>query len=180
LFFAAELTEGHRSAPLKGSFTADIALKNLLAGSGLVSRAVDDLGFTLVSSTADGAAVSSPDATPAALRFNSYSAAIQDAVRGALCRHAETAPGSYRTLVRFWMRASGAVARIELVTSTGDSARDATLSSALEGLDIGSPPPAALPQPVILLLTSDGRPVEYCSPTRAAIRRAESDRGSSR
>jgi hypothetical protein len=183
LFFAAELTEGHRSAALKGVFTPEIALKNLLVGSGLAARAIDDQGFTLVSlsSTRGGSAAVTPDAaSPAALRFNAYSAAIQIAVRGALCRRKETTPGSYRALVRFWTSASGTVARTELVTSTGDNARDAMLSSALEGLDIGGAPPAALPQPVVLLLTSDGRSSEYCSEDRSVIGHAESGREAAR
>lgn len=179
LFVDTELTAGRRSAPLKGVFSFEEALKNLLAGTGLLARAIGDQGFTLVSlplARAGGEAGGPGAMSPTVLRFNSYSAAIQNAMRGALCHHEETRPGSYRTLVRLWIGASGAVTGAELVTSTGDSTRDALLSGAFQGLAVGAPPPADLPQPVTLLVTSGNRPPGYCPEEGRALPRADANR----
>lgn len=176
LFVDAELTAGRQSAALKGTFVPEIALNNLLAGTGLAARAIDDQGFTLVSLSTSAAGTPARDAaSPMVLRFNRYSAALQDAMRSALCQREETAPGSYRALVRFWIGGSGAVARTELVTSTGDDRRDALLAAVFRGLAIGTPPPADMPQPVTLLVTSDARSAGYCSGVRRALSRAAMD-----
>jgi hypothetical protein len=89
-------------------------------------------------------------------RFDVYSAALQDALHNALCRHQETAPGSYRVLARAWIGSAGLTDRAELLTSLGDARRDALLTESLRGLAVGSPPPAGLPQPVTLLITPEG------------------------
>ena len=184
LMVDAELIAGLRSSALKGTFAPETALGILLGGTGLAPRAIGDQGFTLVSPSStrpapDDRSRALVQVSPTVVRFNDYSAAIQGAVRGALCQSAETSPGSYRALIRFWVDASGMVARTELLTSTGDKARDAKLSAAVQGLPIGAVPPVGLPQPVTLLFTADGRSSGYCS-GGAARRRAEADRGLAR
>jgi hypothetical protein len=180
LFVDTELTAGRRSAALKGVFSVESALESLLAGTGLAARAIGDQGFTFVSlpSAQAGGGPSVPGAiSPTVLRFNSYSAAIQDAMRGVLCRHEEARPGPYRTLIRLWIGVSGVVTRTEFITSTGDSTRDGMLSGAFQGLAVGTPPPADLPQPVTLLVTSGSRPSGYCPEGGSAIRRTDANRG---
>jgi hypothetical protein len=179
LFVDAELAAGRRSTALKGVFSFDDALKDLLAGTGLEPRAIGDQGFTLVSQppTRMGSDASVPGAiSPTVMRFNRYSAAIQDAMRSALCRHDETRLGTYRALIRLWIGTSGAVTGIELVTSTRNSARDAALSGVFRGLTVGMSPPADLPQPVTLLVTSGNRPAGYCSDGGQGLRRADANR----
>lgn len=55
--------------------------------------------------------------------------------------------------MRLWINAAGVVVRSELLTSTGTENRDAALYEAIRALAIGAPP-ADLPQPVTLLVTS--------------------------
>jgi hypothetical protein len=109
-------------------------------------------------------------------RFDAYSAAVQDAMRSALCRQKQTAPGSYRVLARLWIGRSGVADRAELVTSTGDASRDAMLAARFRGLAIGSSPPSDLPQPVTLLVTSESVRAEYCLEPRRSAREHESVR----
>lgn len=163
LFANAELTSGRQSRSLKGKFIPRVALDNLLAGTGLSARAIDDQGFTLVALPTAAVGAQDRAVSPTVLRFNRYSAALQDAVRSALCQHDETAPGSYRVLARFWIASSGAVARTELVTSTGETHRDGALTAAFQHLAIGAVPPVDLPQPVTLLVTFDTQSARYCS-----------------
>ncbi|KRQ92813.1 secretin and TonB N-terminal domain-containing protein [Bradyrhizobium valentinum] len=175
LFVDAELVSGLRSTALQGVLTPEAALRALLAGTGLTARAIDDQGITLVPlPPGNGSAASAPGKVSATvMRFNNYSAAIQDTLRIALCRRAETTPGSYRALMRIWINASGVIVRSELVTSTGNGSRDAAIAAAVRDLAVGLPPPRDLRQPVTLLVSADGASSAYCSDADSSLRRAE-------
>jgi hypothetical protein len=182
IFVDTELTSGRRSAPLKGVFTAEGGLENLLVGTGLTARSIADDGYTLVPlrSSVTAGAVSAATPASSALRFSGYSAALQAALREAVCDHADTREGSYRTLVRLWIDASGSVAQAILLTSTGNAARDAVLSGALQNLTVDEPPPD-LPQPVTLLLAPNAEIADgYCSIGRDPSRQADVGGGSAR
>ncbi len=178
LFVDAEMISGLRSGAVKGSFAPDTALAKLLSGTGLMVRAIGDQGFTLVPlSTLNHTGEPYPNQVSATvMRFTQYSGGIQNALRSVLCQRVETASGSYRALMRFWINASGTVTRSELISSTGDHTRDAVLSAAVRGVAMGSPPPAGLPQPVTLLVISDEMSSGYCSAGGASSREAQSGR----
>lgn len=162
MFIDSELIRGRLSSDVSGSLTSGDALREMLAGTGLVARSIDGKGFTLVSIPA------SPRLDVAARQSNSgeferYSAAIQIALHEALCRHAETRPGTYRSLIRLWIGEKGRVNRSDVLTGTGDSRRDAMLASELRSLTVGESPPPGLPQPVTLLLQpSAASAADYC------------------
>lgn len=163
LFVDSAVIAGRRSPGLRGVFTPEGGLLALLAGTGLAAHAVGDEGFTLV--PAAGQARGEGPSAPAARRFQGYSARLQLALMGALCRNAETRPGGYRTVARMWLDPAGAVVRVALVTSTGDSARDEAVSRVLGGVAVGEPTPSGLPQPVTMLLGPGARSAEaYCPP----------------
>ncbi|GGF06543.1 hypothetical protein GCM10011611_10060 [Aliidongia dinghuensis] len=69
-----------------------------------------------------------------------------------LCRELGTRPGSYRAAMRLWLDPSGTVSRADLLSSTGDPVRDRRLHETLVGSGVGTPPPVALPQPVIVVI----------------------------
>lgn len=165
-----ELTAGRRSNAVMGVFTPFDALQGLLAGTGLVARAIGDRGLTLVPlRTAEPASVT-PSAASA--RFDHYSAVIQIALHEVLCRRLETRPGTFRSLVRLWIGDSGRVTRSEVLTSTGDPRRDTVLASELQALVIDEPPPSDLRQPVtLLLLPSAASAAGYCQLTEVEPRR---------
>jgi hypothetical protein len=183
LFVDAELTAGRRSTAVRGRFTLEAALQSLLVGTDLVARPIGDKGFTLVrpalrdTGAGDVRSVRSP-VSPSVLRFIDYSAAVQSAVQARLCRRDETRPGTYRTLIRLWIDGSGAVLRAVLLTSTGDDRRDAALSTALQALTVGEPPPPGLPQPVTLLLAPGAAPLAGdCTAGQPEQRRADAELG---
>jgi hypothetical protein len=157
MFVDGDLTAGHRSSAVIGKFTTSEALRGLLAGTGLAVRSLGDAGFTL-EPMPDGRAAAgrameasvSAGASPS-VRFSEYSAVIQQVVHEALCRDRATMPGSFRALVRLWIGETGRVGRSEILSSTGDSRRDAALEEALRDLVIDEAPPPGLPQPVTLL-----------------------------
>jgi TonB family protein len=176
LFVDAALTSGRRSAALHGVFTPEAGLLGLIAGTGLTALPIGDEGFTLVplheGQSKGGDEQSQPSLTPLARRFAEYSAELQRDLTIRLCQHEETRPGGYRTLVRFWINSAGSVTQAELLTSTGDGARDAKLLSVLRSLTVEGSPPPDLPQPVTLLLAPGAKPADdYCAPARS--RRAD-------
>jgi hypothetical protein len=178
LFVDASLTSGRRSAALRGVFTPEAGLFGLIAGTGLTALPIGDEGFTLIplheTQTGKGGEEPQLDARLSALQFADYSARLQRDLTAALCRREETRPGSYRTLVRLWLGPSGSVMRADMLTSTGDRARDETLLNALRSLAAGESPPRGLPQPITLLLTPGAKPSEdYCPPTNTTPRRAD-------
>jgi Secretin and TonB N terminus short domain len=163
MFIDTESIAGRRSVAIRGEYTRRAALESLLSGTDLAPRFVGDRGFTLVSVASADAGPSRPSGF-ASQRFGGYSAVLQTSLRKALCRSEETRPGTYRFLGRLWIGALGKISRAELITSTGDSMRDAALLSALQDATVGEAPPPDLPQPVTLLLAAD--PIvaaEYCA-----------------
>jgi TonB family protein len=178
LFVDASVIFGRRSAALHGIFTSEAGLLGLIAGTGLTAFPIGDEGFTLVPlhdrQGKGGDEQAQPSLPPLARRFAEYSAELQRDLTITLCQHEDTRPGSYRSLLRLWIDSSGSVARAELLTSTGDRARDAKLLSALQNLAVGGSPPSDLPQPVTLLLAPGAKSVEeYCSPANTRSRRAD-------
>ncbi|WP_083742362.1 STN domain-containing protein [Bradyrhizobium mercantei] len=160
LLFDPGLTDGRRVNRLRGVFTPEAALQQLLSGTGLAARMIGEQGFTLV---ADEPPAGAAEVSPSVRRFNTFSASVQGALRAALCRDRETEPGSYRMLAQLWIGPSGTTDRVELVTSSGDDRRDALLLASIRGLAIGASPPGDLPQPVTLLVTPRGKTAGYCS-----------------
>ncbi|WP_167528910.1 secretin and TonB N-terminal domain-containing protein [Bradyrhizobium macuxiense] len=159
LLFDPGLTDGRRANRLKGSFTSEAALRQLLAGTGLAARMIGEQGFTLVP---DGARSGASEMSPSVRRFNEYSAALQGALRRMLCHDRDTAPGSYRVLAQVWIGPSGTTDRAQLLTSSGDGRRDAALLAGFRELSVGVPPPGDLPQPITLLVTPEGTTTGYC------------------
>jgi len=163
LLIDASITDGRRSSPLLGRFTPEAALRQMVSGSGLVVRAVSGQGFAIIATTSANSSESLREVrASSARRFEYYSASIQTAFGRALCGRADTTPGAYRTVARLWIGTSGTVDRADLLTSSGDVNRDALLTGRFRGLAIGVPP-AGLPQPITLLVTSEGASADYCA-----------------
>ena len=157
LLLDASITDGRRSSAIIGRFTPEAALRQMLGGTGLMVRSVEGQGFAIVPET-EGMGRKAA----AAARFESYSALIQTALGRALCGRPDTIPGGYRVLTRLWIGADGTVDHAELLTSSGEAGRDALLKARFRGVAIGAPP-AGLPQPVTMLVTSEGAGDDYCA-----------------
>jgi hypothetical protein len=148
------LIPGRSSAAIRGRLAPGEALRTLLQGTGLAARYVTAMSFTLVPAP-ERRSERPPAAATAragAGDYRSYFAAIQSSLKAALCRQAQTRPGQYRVGVRLWVGRSGIVTHAELLSSTGDRARDVVLAVVLNGITIDEPPPVNLPQPVTVVL----------------------------
>lgn len=151
------LTAGRFSPGVRGTYGNAEALQRLLAGTGLVASYSADQAFTLKLATRADASDSTPDApvddTASGgmdVVTQSYAGSIQRSVEAALCRFDETRPGAYRLALQVWIAPSGRIEQTR-VLSDADPARAAAVSDALQRVKL-EPPPAAMPQPLTMLL----------------------------
>lgn len=86
-------------------------------------------------------------------RFGAYAGDIQASVQLALQRDERSRRGTWRLPVRLWISATGEITRLQLVGTTGDTARDAAVQQVLNGLKV-TPPPSDMPQPIILRINA--------------------------
>lgn len=146
VFYETTLTAGLAARPVNGRFPSDVALAQLLAGTGLVARRAASDAFVIMHAPRSPAALVGPAAAPGL----PFMTALQRGVVDALCRNERTRPGSYKVAVEIWIAPSGAIQRTSLVGSTGDADKDRALTVALNGVPIGMAPPADSLQPFIL------------------------------
>ncbi|WP_235944051.1 secretin and TonB N-terminal domain-containing protein [Variovorax boronicumulans] len=165
----SRLTDGREASPVQGDFAPRDALQRMLVGTGLVARYTGASAFTLVP-TQPAIAVPderAPAGAPTAGNvpaLQAYAAVLQGAVTRVLCIAQPDAFGRYRLAVQLWIDPAGAVTEARLLEGSGVPARDATVLASLRTLGLDTPPPAALPQPVTLLLTPRPDPARDCRP----------------
>lgn len=150
--YDSALAKGRKSVEVKGDFTPEVALRRLLAGTGLSPRYMAADGFVLVP---DPIAKNSDINTASPGAVTRYYGRIQAGLRQTVCADMRARSGGYRAAVGLWIDASGAVSRSALLDSTGDSGLDVTLERAVRNMNIGEPPPAGFAQPTVMVITSD-------------------------
>jgi hypothetical protein len=149
VFYDGALAVGRRSAPAKGVFTPMQGLQTLLRGTGYAPHATDDSDtITIVMAPSQPA----PSASVLLHDYESYLAVLQSRVSDALCRSDESRPSGEQIIVSFWLESSGVVSRAQILGSGGNAARHNDIAASLQGLRIGEPPPADLPQPITMVI----------------------------
>jgi outer membrane biosynthesis protein TonB len=151
LFYEADLTAGHTSKAVRGTFSRITALRMLLAGTGLTVASFDPGTITILPVPKSSEPVDLRPAKARAAGFTAYFAAIQAGLRSALCQIPATRTDSSEIRIELWIAPSGTVAQAKLLTSTGSEVRDRTYLDVLRSLAIGAPP-ASMPQPVTLAI----------------------------
>jgi hypothetical protein len=150
--YGGDLATGRWSAPVKGSFTADVALQMLLTGTGLLARYMATDGFVLVPDPAQRSPLVNT-APPAVI--TEYYARIQAGLRRAFCADDGVRSKGYRVAAALWIGRSGDLMRGAMLDTTGDSGLDAALDRTIHSVVIGGTPPAGFAQPVVVLISSD-------------------------
>jgi hypothetical protein len=154
------LTQGRQSPGVQGVFDPADALRELLVGTGLRAQYAAHGAFTVVPDAKPGAetnlsfAGSPPDDDhgdmPSFVEEN-YARELQTRITAALCSSAKTRPGTFRLAMQLWITDTGMIEKVNPLDTTGDDGTDRAIASAVRGVRL-SPPPAAMPQPVTLLL----------------------------
>ncbi|RQO44164.1 energy transducer TonB [Variovorax sp. KBW07] len=160
VFFDAGLVAGRTATAVHSAATPTEALRVLLQGTGLVadytgtgSTAAFVLkpapGDAALPATADGV-VPEAAATPPVHR--NYDGLVQTRIWEAFCGNPRTAPGGYRTAMRFVIDGTGRIANAFLLHTSGDRARDGAILDTLRQIRIDQPPPPDMVQPLTMLI----------------------------
>jgi TonB family protein len=161
--FSSEIVAGRTSSAVLGRYAPEAALQHLLEGTGIVAEKVADGPSDAFVLKEVSAQIAIPPATPVA--GDGYSALIQAGIWQALCSNPGTAPGAYRALLRFQVNAAGGIQAAQLLGSTGNSRRDATLLESVRQVRIDlAPPPDVVQQPLtMIILPGDPHAGPHCS-----------------
>jgi len=133
IFADGGIVAGRRTKSISGSYSAEDALKAMLVGTGLVVRSTDAESLMVTAAL--------PDPKREEVRRH-YSSTLQRAVVASLCAATDIGIGNYRLALRVWIAEQGRVERVDLLSSTGDQARDLRIRDVLQGISDGRPPDA--------------------------------------
>ncbi|WP_447756632.1 STN domain-containing protein [Sphingopyxis fribergensis] len=162
LIVAEELVEGKRSGPVRKARTAYDALMQMLEGSGLVPRFTRPDAIILESAARQAPpdmSLEEIDVLTSAFRASNdeyrwYGEKLLGASLALLRRSSELGTRSYDFTLYVWLSADG---RITGLDGFGAGQNDEALGLArklLDGMTVGSPPPANMPQPVGLRIVA--------------------------
>jgi hypothetical protein len=145
VLYESALTAQRTSHEVRGVYTPEAALQLLLSGTDL------DFEYTM-----DRAITLTPNATMRGVDpqrgYDRFLGGVQAGVMNALCGDPATRPGPFRVAVQFWINAAGATISPALLHSSGTPSRDRAIIGRLSRLSFSEPPPAAMPQPITLVL----------------------------
>lgn len=164
VLFDDSLVRDRRSLGVIGSYSAPDALQRLLDGTGLAAHYASPKAFTLMPDQAPAAAANDSNGGADTVATEHFAGRLQASLVRSLCGSERTHPGRYRLAMQLWLNATGTVTRTQLLSSTGNAARDAQIEALAAGLVVGEMP-ADMPQPITILLVP--RPAEHpfdCSP----------------
>jgi hypothetical protein len=151
-----------RSAEVRGSFTPADALRALLAGTSLIARSIAQDAVTLEPAQTTVAPI--PEPSPEKSAHRAYFSLIQAGLERAFCADAQIRPGDYRAVLKFTIDPNGQIRQPRVVGTTGSEVRDQMIARKLEGIPLGSSPPADLSQPIMLIiLPQSSGPVLNCA-----------------
>lgn len=164
VLYESHSAAGQRSAAVEGSFTSEVALNLLLAGTDLNVHHTGPDAITLARSSPErdappGSPLAGADLSLGTLRvrasgeedsssLRTYSESVQVDIQKALQKNAKTRAGSYRAVFDLWIDPSRTITRTQLFQSTGDAERDVAVTAALRGVVISRAAPVNMRQPV--------------------------------
>jgi periplasmic protein TonB len=89
-------------------------------------------------------------------RFGLYAAQVQSGIKEALLQNSKARSASISGVVtRIWIDNAGRITRAQLVGTLGDPSLDSAITNeVLTGLQLQEPPPADMPMPIVLRVTT--------------------------
>ncbi len=152
LFYESSVISGRRSFALHGEFPADTGLRQMLQGTGLSITSFERGTITILPTMASDEASEVKRAKAGMVEFSHYLASVQKSLDLAFCHAPAVATDPDEMLVRLWVAPSGEVRQADLLSGTGSDDRDRIYLATLGALAIDARPPAAMPQPINLML----------------------------
>lgn len=160
VLFDAKQVEGRQSTPVQGRLSADVALQRLIAGTDMQSRFVSDDAFLLTPIPVHADTPKRPPMSPQLRRFYGH---MQQRITRVLCDDVALDSGGYRLALRFRVSAAQKIEQLQ-VYATGRPDLESRILARLEGLALGSAPPANAAAPITLLIQEDKGGRRGCAP----------------
>jgi hypothetical protein len=155
VLYDARLAVGQESTQIRGVFTPEVALQNLLNGTGLTARYTAREALIIVPVPPDHAAPAAIGAMAvkgATASQKHYYGLLQAGLKKAFCLNRDAHPIDFRTVVNLWIDPAGAVRGVRLLSSTGRPGLDRSIGDTLNGLRIGEPPAKDMSQPFTVVI----------------------------
>lgn len=153
LFYESGAIAGQLSFSVHGTFAPEVAMRMMLQGTGLSSASFDPGTITILSPAAKGQEPADlKRARLGVAEFSPYLALVQTSLDQTLCHAPIAAADPDELFARLWISPAGGVQRADLLSGTGSDERDRFYLTALATVSIGERPPAAMPQPINLML----------------------------
>jgi hypothetical protein len=159
VLYDGALAVGRRSSLVDGTYTPEVALQILLAGTGLRADFKDADFFVVGLAPAERAARGHRSAVQAR-----YYGRLQASLKTAFCGNS-VLPDGNRIAARLWVGQWGQVLQVKALGPTGGSELDARVEAVLRGLRLGGPPPADFAQPITIVIMP-GDATEVCDSGR--------------
>ncbi|MGF6346875.1 STN domain-containing protein [Variovorax sp. W2I14] len=162
--FDTNMIVGRTSSAVRGRYAPEVALHQLLEGTGLTAEKLQsEHGETFVLKDAGKVSPVAQATLPRLFNEGGYPGLIQARIWQALCADPRIAPGAYSSLFRFQVDPTGRIRSPLLLGTTGDAHRDALLLATLRRVQIDrSPPPAVAQQPLTMMLLPFDRSEQRC------------------
>ncbi|MFH0303419.1 STN domain-containing protein [Bradyrhizobium sp. 31Argb] len=152
VFVDHALAAGQKSAPVQGVYTFEEALRALLRPTGLYIRRAADQGYTLVAPAAQEPPIGRIPKWSADPVRNHFFAALQTALKRALCGSPDTAPGQYRAALAIWIGPAGDIVNARVLGADAEDQAASNLAARIGRVSVGEAPPPGLEQPVTFVI----------------------------
>ncbi len=151
VFYETSVIAGKRSAFVRGSYTAETALKQLLVDTGVSARFVNRRSIMLMARPAPASrSATAPVPSLAQRRFDGQ---LQRRVAQALCANPAIGTGQYRIALRFSVSGDRRIHQIHVRVAQRPDLEPA-VRAALADLPVDAPPPDVA-QPVVIIISPE-------------------------
>ncbi len=164
VLYDADLTTGKLSGNVVGVFSPDEALRQILSPTGLAPEFIDEKKFVLLPTRDTHRWAKQAARSPQHWR---YYGLVQLSILASLCRSYDARPGTYRVVVLFWMAPDGTIKKARRIGSIGAVELDRKFDLALQGVQVGEPPPADFVSPVLMLIVPEAAGMTVCNSVNA-------------
>jgi len=162
--YSADAVALRQSVAVVGTFTAETALRKLLAQSGLLSYFTARDAYVLEPQA--GNVTSAMPVGPDVPDGKEFETLLQSTVRTAFCHNALIVPGQYRIALSFRVTANGSVEQARLLDTSGSKARDVEILRSLRSIRFPRGPVNSAEPFVMLILPHEQALVADCGGAR--------------
>jgi hypothetical protein len=152
VFVDHALSVGQYSGALSGEYSPEVALRTLLAGTGLQIRRAAERAYTVVAPAMQELEPGRELSWVGDHERMTFFATLQAAIMNALCTRSNFVLGQHRVALSIWIDPTGKVTDARMLTSPISDDASIGIAEGVRKVTIGQPPPIGLKQPVTFVI----------------------------